>query len=104
MNIQEAALMLGLSKRKLYELAQSRKIACYRFGSSIRFDIEDLEAYKTSCRSPATTQANGFISLTATLPGQDSALTAFFQRAGRKSKPTSSTALKAPASTRLQLV
>lgn len=104
MTIQEAALMLGLSKRKLYELAQSRKIACYRFGSSIRFDIEDLEVYKTSCRLPATVQATGTINLTASLPVRGSELTAFFLRAGRKNKPTNMTASKAPASTRLQLV
>lgn len=57
MNAKEAASLLGLSARKLYELAQTGQIACYRFGGAVRFDRADLEAYKTSCRSPATTRA-----------------------------------------------
>ena len=51
----EAAQALGVSKRHLYQLAAAKKIACYRFGSAVRFDPQDIEAYKQSCRSPATT-------------------------------------------------
>ena len=52
---KEAAKELGLSARKLYELAASGKLACYRFDGAVRFDRADLEIYKTSCRLPATT-------------------------------------------------
>ena len=51
----EAAQALGVSKRHLYQLASAKKIACYRFGSAVRFDPQDIEAYKAQCRSPATT-------------------------------------------------
>ena len=54
---REAAARLGLSSRKLYELAASGKLACYRFGGAVRFDRADLEAYRASCRSPVTTLA-----------------------------------------------
>ena len=101
---KEAAHVLGLSARKLYELAASGKLACYRFDGAVRFDRADLETYKTSCRLPATTQANGSISLTASLPGTAHALTAYFRQAGQKSKRTNSTALKQPGSSRLLLV
>ena len=101
---KEAAAVLGLSARKLYELAASGQMACYRFGGAVRFDRADLETYKASCRSPATTPANGSISLTASLPGSGSALTAYFRKAGVKSRPTNSTGLSQPGSLPLQLV
>ena len=102
---KQAAQELGLSARKLYELAASGKLACYRFDGAVRFDSADLETYKTSCRLPATTQANGCINLTASYPVPgESALTAYFQKAGRKNKQTSMTGLNRRASTRLLLV
>ena len=104
MTVKEAARELGLSPRKLYELAASGKLACYRFDGAVRFDRADLEVYKTSCRLPATIQANGSTSLIASSPGRVNALTAYFRKAGRKSKPTNSTGLKQPDSLRLQLV
>ena len=51
----EAAQALGVSKRHLYALAAKGLLPCYRFGSAVRFDPQDIEAYKQSCRSPATT-------------------------------------------------
>ena len=57
----QAAQALGVSKRHLYQLASAKKIACYRFGSAVRFDPQDIEAYKQSCRSPATTPDAGSI-------------------------------------------
>ena len=103
-NAKAAAQVLGLSARKLYDLAKTGQLASYKFGSAVRFDLADLEIYKTLCRLPVTTPANGSISLTASLPGHASALTEYFQRAGRKSKRTSSIASKPAASLRLQLV
>jgi excisionase family DNA binding protein len=46
----EAAALLSISKRTLYTLAAEKKIACYRFGSAVRFDPQDLDAYKAQCR------------------------------------------------------
>lgn len=101
---KQAALELTLSPRKVYELAATGKLACYRFDGAVRFDSADIEAYKQSCRLPATIQANGSTNLIASSPDRVSALTAYFRKAGRKSKRTNSTALKQRDFTPLQLV
>lgn len=100
----EAAELLKISPRKMYALAAAGEVACHRFGAAVRFAPEDLEAYKAKCRSPATTRAAGSTSLTVSLPDADTALTAYFRKAGRepKRKPTSSE--KQLDSTRLRLV
>jgi excisionase family DNA binding protein len=53
----EVASVLHISARKVYELAASGQLASHRFGSAVRFEPADIEAYKQSCRSPATTRA-----------------------------------------------
>ena len=90
----EAAALLSISKRTLYTLAAEKKIACYRFGSAVRFDPQDLDAYKAQCRSPATTPDAGSISLTVSSTASESALTSYFQRAGRASRRSHSTSAK----------
>ena len=108
LSVKQAAAALGISPSKVYELARAGKVAHYRFDTTIKFEPTDLDAYKQSCRqpcqSPPTTRANGSINLTASLPGNGSALTAYFQRAGPKSRPKNLTASKPHDSTRLQLV
>lgn len=99
----EAATVLKISSRKVYALAASGELASYRFGSSVRFDLADLEAYKAQCRSPATTRAAGSISLTAGSPGTGSALIDYFRKAGREPKPSPTTKRSQPGSTPLQL-
>ena len=105
---KEAAPLLGLKPRTLYALAAAGKIACHRLGvgdGAIRFDPADIEAYKQSCRSPATMPAAGSSSLIASSPELGgSALTDYFRKAGREPKRSPTTRRKAPASTRLQLV
>lgn len=59
---KQAAQELGLSARKLYELAATGKLACYRFDGAIRFDGADIQAYKQSCRLPATTSGKPAVS------------------------------------------
>ena len=108
LSVKQAAAALGISPSKVYELARAGKVAHYRFDTAIKFELSDLEAYKASCRqpcqSPATIRANGSTSLTASLPANGHGLTAYFQRAGLKSRPKNLTVSKPPASTRLQLV
>jgi len=41
----DAAQALGVSKRHLYALAAKGLVPCYRFGSAVRFDAADLDAY-----------------------------------------------------------
>lgn len=101
---KEAAEYLRLSTRKVYSLAASGEVACHRFGTAVRFAQEDLDEYKTKCRSPAITQAAGSTSLTASLPERDSGLTAYFRKAGREPKRKPTTSEKRQGSTRLQLV
>ena len=103
-NAKAAAQVLGLSARKLYDLAKTGQLASYKFGGAVRFDLADIEIYKTSCRLPVITPVNGSISLTASLPGQDSELTEFFRQDGRKSKRTNLIGSKPRDSSRLQLV
>jgi excisionase family DNA binding protein len=103
----QAGRLLGLSARTMYALAAAGKIACHRMGvgdAAVRFDPADLEAYKQSCRSPATTPAAGCSSLTASLPESASALTAFFRKAGREPKPKRTTSENQRASGTLRLV
>lgn len=49
LTVSEAAKALKLSTRKVYELAASGELACYRFGSAVRFAPEHLEEYKSKC-------------------------------------------------------
>ncbi len=100
----EAARLLGLSQRTVYALAGAGELPCYRFGSAVRFDPADLEAYKLQCRSRATTPAAGTSNLTASSPDGASALTRYFRKAGREPRPRHSTSAKAPASSTLRLV
>ena len=100
----QAGVLLGLSARKVYALAESGALACHRFGSAVRFDPADIEAYKHSCRLPATTRAAGSTNLIASSPERGSGLTAYFQKAGRAPKRKPSTSAKLRDSTRLQLV
>lgn len=88
----EAAAALRISTRKMYALAASGEVACHRFGSAVRFDPTDIEAYKQSCRLPATTRAAGSTSSTVRFPELDgSALTSYFRKAGREPKQKRST-------------
>lgn len=106
MNAKQAGAYLhGLSARKVYDLAASGELDCYRYGAAVKFEQADLDAYKAKCRSPSTKQAAGSTNLTASSPAlEGSALTAYFRKAGRKSRPTTTTASNRPASTPLQLV
>ena len=105
LNAAQTGARLGLSARKVYDLAASGRLASYRFDGSIRFDPADVEIYVTSCRSRSVRATNaGSISLTASLPVRGSGLTAYFQKAGLGSKLTSSTASNRPDSTPLRLV
>jgi excisionase family DNA binding protein len=104
----QAGELLGISARSVYSLAQAGRIACHRLGvgnGAIRFAVADVQEYKASCRSPATTQAVGTTSLIASYPAQEgSALTAYFRRAGHALKPSHTNNGKRRGYSRLQLV
>ena len=102
----DVARTLGLSKRAVYDLAASGALAHYRPApGAVRFDPQDVEAYRTSCRSVGTKEtAAGVLSSTAIYKDSDTDLAAFFRRAGVKPKLTHTTGKKAPGSPRLRVV
>ncbi len=101
----QAAEQLGISRRLVYDLAKRGELVSYRFGDALRFAPEDLETYRTSCRSVGTPATSaGALSSTASLKVSGSELADFFRKAGVKPRPTPSTAKSRAASTRLQLV
>ena len=98
---KQVAPLLGLSARKVYELARSGALPSYRFDDAVRFDPSDVEAYRTSCRSTGTSpQAAGALTLTAGLAALASVAASSFPQAGHDPKPTRSTARKARPCTR----
>ena len=101
---REVATLMKISARKVYELAASGELASLRIGSAVRFDPADIEAYKQSCRLPATTRAAGSTSLTASLKDSGSALTSYFQKARRGKTPSPTTKKSRSGSGALQLV
>lgn len=101
---QEAAARLKISARKVYALAAAGELAAYRFGAAVRFAPSDLDAYTQKCRSPATTPAPGTTSLTVSSMGGEHALTAYFQKARRGRRRSTSTDAKPRASSNLRLV
>src|SRR6185295_5327232 len=101
LNAKQVGPLLGLSPRKVYELARSGTLPSYRFGDAVRFAPEDVETYRTSCRSTGTSrQAAGALTLTAGLAALASVAASSFPQAGREPKPTRSTARKARPCTR----
>lgn len=47
---EEVARMLGLSKPRIYQLAESREIASVRIGKSVRFLFDDVNHFINSRR------------------------------------------------------
>src|SRR5579864_7221143 len=42
LNAQQVAELLGLSKKKVYEMAATGKLPSFRIGKAVRFDAQDL--------------------------------------------------------------
>lgn len=105
----QVATLLGLSVRAVYDLAASGELPSYRFGSAVRFAPEDVESYKTRCRSFGTKRESvSAINCTGLSTGAESALIAHFRRRGIAPRPTSSTGSKqaesSPSSTASNVV
>ena len=100
----EVAAILGLKPRTVYDLHASGALTGYRFGRAVRFEPEDVERYRESCRSHGTSESSaGALRSTVTSRAVVSELQSCFQRAGVKPKLTRSTDRKARASTPLEL-
>lgn len=94
---QQAAQILGVSSRKMYELAApSGPVKCYRIGRSVRFEQADIEEYKVQCQSTETRNAVvSSLSSTAVSVASESELESFFRKRGIAPRRTPSTALSA---------
>lgn len=101
---RQAAQRLGLSPRKIYELAATGRLPSFRFDDAIRFDPQDLETYRESCRSTTTRSSSaGATNSAVSLMDSDEELQNYFRRRGllKKQKPTAKP--KTRANTHLQL-
>lgn len=93
MTALEAAEILGVDRRTMYDLAAPRgPIPCYRMGRRcVRFEETDLQEYLQSCRHTKTTVTpTADIRSTKALTVTDPAAQNCFQkrRLGRREKPS----------------
>lgn len=104
---RKAADQLGMSVRFVYGLGESGALTKYKFGKGVRFDENEVAAYKESCKCQSVStspRAAGDFTLTVRLPGErESALAAYFRKAGIKISEKSSTKPRRRAYTPLQL-
>jgi excisionase family DNA binding protein len=42
LTVEQLAVLLSMSKRTIYEHAASKRIPCFKIGSSVRFDPDEL--------------------------------------------------------------
>jgi excisionase family DNA binding protein len=100
----QVASQLGLSKRKVYDLARTGELVSYRFGDAVRFDPDDVERYKAACRSNGTSATSaGGGSSAAVWRASATGIVDYFRRAGVEPKLTPSTVPKPLASPQLRL-
>ncbi len=100
----DAATLLGISRRSVYELAAPHgPIPCTRIGKRISFEHSDVEEYKAKCRFTEIKIAVATaLSSTVSLKDKGSELQSCFQKLGVAPKLTPSTAKNRPASMRPQ--
>ncbi|HEY4313831.1 MAG TPA: helix-turn-helix domain-containing protein [Pirellulales bacterium] len=55
---KQAASMLAISERTLWQLTSDGHLPAVRFGRTVRYDLSDLRAFITSRRSGGTPAAN----------------------------------------------
>lgn len=101
MNADQAAEVLGVSRRQVYALAApGGPIPCTRIGKRIIFDMPDILEFKQSCRSTATNnRVRLSLSSRAVSTGSASGLQSAFLALGIKPKLTHSTGKSRRSST-----
>lgn len=101
MNATQAAAVLGVSSRSLYDLAApAGPIPCTRIGRRVIFEESDLLEYKAKCRFTETRNAVvSSLSSAAVSVDKESALESFFRKRGIAPRRTPSTARSRPSST-----
>ncbi|RXN87975.1 hypothetical protein C7R54_15470 [Achromobacter aloeverae] len=97
----EAARMLGVSSRHVYDLAAPKgPIPCYRIGKRITFEVADLLEYKQKCRSIEIQNAvSSSLNSTVRLKASESELESVFRKLGLEPRRMPSTGRSQRAST-----
>ena len=84
----DVARLLGLSLTKIYSLARSGEMRCYRFGDAVRFDAAHVKEYKESCQSTETRKrVASILNLTVSSKVKESGLESSCLALGIKVKP-----------------
>ncbi len=99
LSAKAVAEQLGLSARKVYELARSGALVSYRFGDAVRFDQVDVDSYKAACRQSVAPAIRARSPTEAvSLACADSALAEYFRKAGLtpRARPASAMEKRAP--------
>jgi excisionase family DNA binding protein len=52
MTLRDVATFIGMSPRWVHERVRRREISCYRFGTALRFDPEEVRQWIAQYRSP----------------------------------------------------
>ena len=85
--VAAASEMLGISKRKVYDLAKEGKLQSYRIDSCVRFSPQDVAAYRQSCLSVTTRETSvGALSSTTLLRASGGGLADYFRKATRATR------------------
>lgn len=63
--VEEASAFLGITKRQLRELVETRRIASAKVGKYVRFRQVDLDAFVEGCVRPVRPQHQGRLPLGA---------------------------------------
>ena len=103
----EAARLLGISKRAVYDLAAPHgPIPCFRYGAKcVRFNLTDILEYDKSCQHTLIVQKIvGVMSSTRLSVETESALLSSFRKDGIEPKPKTSQQKRTLASSRLRVV
>src|SRR3569833_2163307 len=103
----EAAAILGVSKRMVYDLAAPHgPIPCARYSAKcVRFESQDVEAYKAQCQHTSIKQKIvGSLTSTRLSTAGESELQKLYRQAGAVPRPKPSTKQKPTSSMPLRLV
>ena len=99
---RQVAEQLAVSQRFVYDLAARGELPVVRLGGAVRFEPQDVEAYRTSCRSTGTRQSAAGVSIIKVRsPDGESELASYFRKAGIARQPRLSTRPKSGASMKL---
>lgn len=105
--VEQAADMLGISRRMMYDLAAPHgPVPCIRLSvKCVRFNPDDVEAYAKKClHTTIKVEAAGYLSSAKLSTGQGSELQKLYRMAGTVAKQKPLTKRKPTGSTALQLV